>query len=166
MIVLRRQLYSLVEEERNYSILSDLWKKGKRKLVNRLEKIEKSNLKKNEDIIEELNELKEKQRIDKKLTDNIINEAKNSGIDIYGDNRPYFALDPFATKKGGKNGLITDDVDRIKRINNFFKEIGETDQDDEVLESFYKNKGNIINIKGDLNKNNIMSSHELGHWKK
>lgn len=92
MIVLRRQLYSLVEEEeRDYSILSDLWKKGKKGLIKKLnDKIKKYDTLSSEfngEAIKIENEELSKLLEDKNLIDGLKEEAQKRNIGILGDSK-------------------------------------------------------------------------------
>ena len=171
-MILKRQLYSeyYYFEQREYGIGSKILKAGKNKLAktrkriyDKLDKFSEDQYKLNESISKELKELHKKQKPNKELTNKILKEAEKDNIGIYGNNDPAKLL-TFIKKGEELTRIISQDPVKVKKG---FKllEYEPEGKEKEVLDSFYKSGGNIINISGKLENNNIISSHELGHWK-
>ena len=173
-MIIKRKLYTdrrYYLDQREFGLISNLWKKGKKKIrlgiSTKLAKIERKNRNKNSEVSKVMRDLENKQRVNPELSKRIQDEAERSGIGIYGDNKPIKIL-TLITDKNSKNVLIRKDVKLVKKeFDMYKKELGYEPEgiDREILDSFYKNNGNIINIRGELSKNNQIAAHELGHWK-
>lgn len=185
MIVLRRQLYSLVEEERYYGLIPDtlknIYKSGKAKIKSKYNKgIDKgidfiTNLEsKNADDINELIPIK-----DKKLGIKLAKEANKRGIRVFDKNNAYKALGDLSGNFGNVEKEIKDSGSLIDLGDEFARKTGDSMEGETRLTRYVLPKEEIrntkkvagelkkgkrlINLRGNYDESNPVLSHEIGH---
>lgn len=174
MIVLKRQLYSIVEEQKDYSILSDLVKKGRNKLSDFVGGIANDVLGKRAKIVTAYKDLEKNQKSNKELTNRLINEIEKDKVKVFKNNRLKEIEEGVTRKNRNKMNVEKETFVATKRPDDpiFDQSIRENivRYNNPKLDPEYKeavdaiNEGKyLINLGEDTDKAAINLAHEYGH---